>query len=149
MVDQIQSLGSLSGFDRIQKAQPLTDDQKAQITSILSQYDSTNLTADDAKAIVKKFREAGIKPGPGMKETIESAGFDAEKLLSLGRPDQKDKTASSTSTGTINVEALQSLQSILNQYDMTNLSQSDQKNLVSQLQEQGLLNPGYIIDLKS
>ena len=66
--------------------QELTDEQKAAVASILSNYDASALTAEDAKAIHTAFREAGLRPGPGMKTAIESAGFDPETLRKLDPP---------------------------------------------------------------
>jgi hypothetical protein len=142
-------MSSMQGM-MMQNSQSLTDDQKDQITEILSQYDPDNLTADDAKSIMEQFRDAGIKPAKGMKETIEAAGFNADKLLEMGRPSKPAESSESSSTGNINLSALQDLQDILNQYDMNHLSSTDQTNLISQLQEKGLLtSTGNIIDLQS
>jgi hypothetical protein len=66
----------------------LTADQAAKVKEILSAYDPDNLTAETAKAINEAFRQAGIRPGPGMKEAIEAAGFDADKLRQLAPPPQ-------------------------------------------------------------
>jgi predicted transcriptional regulator YheO len=164
MVSSISSIGinSTVGIGSSQNMQSLTDEQKQKIADILSKYDAKNLTADDAKAIFKAFKEAGITPAKGMKEAIEAAGFDAEKLRSEGMsdadkaghkppppPPPSSSDSSSDSSSTVNVSALKSLQDILSQYDLTNLSSEDQTSLVSKLQEQGLLNTGYLIDLKS
>jgi len=65
---------------------PLTDEQKAAVKSILSKYNATTLTADDAKAIHRAFRDAGLRPGPGLQEAITSAGFDPRKLRELDPP---------------------------------------------------------------
>ena len=66
--------------------QQLSDEQKAKVVSILSRYDSSKLTAADAKAINNAFREAGIRQGPGQQEAIEAAGFDPQKISSLDPP---------------------------------------------------------------
>jgi hypothetical protein len=66
--------------------QPLSDELKARVVSILSRYDSSSLTAADAKAINNAFREAGIRRGPGQREAIEAAGFDPEKISALDPP---------------------------------------------------------------
>ena len=72
--------------------QSLSNEQKTRVVSILSQYDSTSLTVEDAKAINNAFREAGIRKGPGQREAIEAAGFDAKKISALDPPpDRKRK----------------------------------------------------------
>jgi carbamoylphosphate synthase small subunit len=152
-VNQIQGLGSTMGGGKQFKAEPLTDEQKQTIQDILSKYDSKNVTAEDAKSIFQEFRDAGIKPGPGMKEAIESAGFNAEDLRAKGRPEggppHTPQANSSNSRSGIDLSALKSLQDILSQYDLTNISEEDQSKLLTQLQQQGFMNPGIVVDLKS
>lgn len=87
MVDQIQGMGSMMGAGMSFKTGLLTADQKSQIKSILSQYDPDKVTREDAKSIFQAFKEAGIKPSPGMKEAIEEAGFDAEDMRAKGKPE--------------------------------------------------------------
>ena len=69
----------------------LTVEQKAKIKTILSAYNPSTLTADQAKAIHGKFREAGVHAGPEMKQTIIEAGFDPDKLRDLDPPSMNEK----------------------------------------------------------
>jgi hypothetical protein len=155
MVSSIQGMGSMMGMGGMtRQAQSLTDEQKQKIADILSQYDPENVSEEDAKAIFQAFKDAGITPAKGMKEAIEAAGFDAEDLRARGMTDQGGRMPpppppDSGSSSGVNVSALQSLQEVLSQYDLTNMTEDDQSQLLSQLQNQGLMNPGYIIDLKS
>jgi hypothetical protein len=66
--------------------QSLIAEQAVLVKTILSQYNASTLTADEAKAIHEKFREAGIQGGPGTKDAIIAAGFDPEKLRALAPP---------------------------------------------------------------
>ena len=69
-----------------------TEQQKATVKSILSKYKAATLTADDAKAIHRAFRDAGLRGGPGLNEAVTSAGFDSDKLRDLDPPpDRKDR----------------------------------------------------------
>jgi hypothetical protein len=152
MMSAISDLG-MSGVSTLQRPQALTDDQKKQIQDILSQYDPSNLTAEDAKSIFKAFKDAGIRPGPGMKDAITAAGFDAEKLFSLGghkghhRHGSESSSSAAQGESGINVSALQQLQTLLNQYDLTNLSADQQQNLETQLGQAGLLTSGNTINV--
>lgn len=78
-----------NGGDRPHEALSLADNQVAMVKSILAKYDASSLTAADAKAIHKAFREAGIRKGPGMRDAVMAAGFDPAKLRSLDPPPQK------------------------------------------------------------
>jgi hypothetical protein len=77
-----------AGKDR-QEVKPMTTEQTNQIKTILSGYNPSTLTADQAKEIHEKFRVAGIHPGPETKDAIIAAGFDPEKLRNLAPPPGK------------------------------------------------------------
>jgi hypothetical protein len=70
----------------LEKPQSLTAEKTQKIKKILSGYDASRLTADDARAIQNKFREAGIHAGPEINNVIVEAGFDPEKLKKLAPP---------------------------------------------------------------
>jgi hypothetical protein len=153
MVDQIQGMGSMIGAGMSFRSEALTADQKSQIKSILSQYDPDKVTKEDAKSIFQAFKDAGIKPSPGMKEAIEEAGFDAEDLRAKGKPEGPPppplQGAGNNKSSGVNLSELKSLQDILSEYDLTNMTDEDESSLLSTLQQQGFMNPGIMIDLKS
>jgi hypothetical protein len=62
------------------------NEQKARVASILSQYDASSLTAEDAKAINNAFRKAGIRNGPELSEAVKAAGFDGKAISTLDPP---------------------------------------------------------------
>jgi Spy/CpxP family protein refolding chaperone len=142
MIDNIQSGGSMYGNGLFASSQTLTSDQKSQIQSILSQYDPANLTASDAKSILHSLRKAGIRPGEGLKDELSTSGFDLGKLFSLAKPSESDQTEGTGISGGIDVTALQQLKSILDRYDLTDLSTDEQSQLVSQLNSSGLIDTG-------
>jgi hypothetical protein len=155
MIDSIQGFSSMQGMSSFPKAKALTDEQKSQISDILSNYDKDNLTADDAKEIFNAFKDAGIQPGPGMKEAIEDAGFDAEELRDLGKPSDmppgppphSEGAFGSSSSKSIDASTLQSLQDILNQYDLSSLTSDQEEELLGKLSDAGLMKNGSMIDL--
>ncbi len=67
-------------------ARQFTDAQKATVASILSKYDHNALTAGDAKAINDAFRGAGLRGGPGLRDAIEAAGYNPERISKLDPP---------------------------------------------------------------
>jgi 3-methyladenine DNA glycosylase Tag len=132
----------------------LTDEQKKKVQSILSQYDPKSLTAADAQSIFKQLQQAGIRPGKELRDGIEAAGFNMPQLTSLAAP--RGETHPSFYGGNaleaspakgINNSALQTLQSILNQYDLKNLNTDQQKSLMAQLDQAGLLQSGTTINV--
>lgn len=154
MVSAISGTSMMGRMGQMQ-TQSLTDEQKQTIQDILSEYDPDEMTEADAKEIFKAFEEAGVRPSMGMREAIEEAGFDAEELREMGRPaggpppGGQPPMESTGSSNQISVSMMQSLQTILNQYDLTNLSSDDQTNLMQQLTEAGLTSTGSILDLSA
>lgn len=73
-------------------SQGVTSDQSTRIKKILSAYNASKLTTEEARAIQNQFREAGIHAGPGNNEAIRSLGFDPEKLRNLAPPPESGKT---------------------------------------------------------
>lgn len=69
-----------------EKTEALTDAQKETVKAILSQYNASTLTANDARAIHEAFREAGLRGGSAIEAVIREAGFDADKLRELAPP---------------------------------------------------------------
>lgn len=58
----------------------LTDSQLETISSVLSEYDSENLTQTDAQEIIAAFEEAGIQPSQAMEEAMAAEGFTASEI---------------------------------------------------------------------
>jgi len=154
MTDNIQGVGPMYGNRTFPAPHPLTDEQKSQVQSILSQYDPSIVSAEDAKNIFKAFRQADIQPGPDLKNAISAAGFDEGNLRSLARPEGHGHGYghrhgdASGSGNRVNMSTLQSLQSILNQYDLSNMSPDQEKEILSKLNDAGLrgIGSGFVIN---
>lgn len=69
-----------------ERMETLTKKQKRKLKTILSNYDSNSLTAQDAKAIHVAFREAGLRAGPATADAIRHTGFNPDKLRDLAPP---------------------------------------------------------------
>lgn len=82
--------------ERPQKEQveTLTENQTKTVKKILANYKSESLTAEDAKAIMKKIREAKIPGGKGVEKVINEAGFDFEAIKKLAPPSSRPKRGS-------------------------------------------------------
>lgn len=126
----------------------LTEAQQETVSSILSQYDADSLTAEDATAINEAFRDAGITLGPGLREAIEAAGFDAGEIRSLDSPPEKSGPPPLmwAENSNFNAEALQKLYDILDDYDLTEMTEEAEATLMQQLMNEGLLGTGNIVD---
>ena len=156
MIEGIQSVGSVRSFGAMPSLQQLSEEDKEEIQSILSEYDADSLTEEDAKSIFEAFREAGIEPAAGMREAIEAAGFDAEKLRSMAMPSGQPPPpppggrppgGMQQKGQGLNVSALQDMQDILSEYDLSDLSSEEEDELITKLNDSGLLQAGNLFAL--
>ena len=69
-----------------EKVETLTNEQTKQVKVILSKYNPSALTAEEAKAIHAAFQQAGLPGGPAMNEVVADAGFSPDKLRDLDPP---------------------------------------------------------------
>ena len=68
----------------------LTAEQKAGVSAVLAPYKPDRLTADDAKAIKRALRDAGLRRSLVLDKAITAAGFSPERLEILDpRPAQQ------------------------------------------------------------
>ena len=81
--EDFQSMLSSFGFEAPTGSQSISSSQSDEISSILSNYDSSNLSESDAQAIVAAFQDAGIEPSKELESAMEEAGFDAQEVGTL------------------------------------------------------------------
>jgi Ca2+-binding EF-hand superfamily protein len=79
------------------QSKSLTDDQKKTVDSILSKYDTSNLTADNVKAINQAISDAGISFNKALGDEIESQGFSIKTMMSLSPPPTSSDSNSTSS----------------------------------------------------
>ena len=75
-------------------SESLTAEQIKQVKAILSKYNVSALTADQAKAIHASFREAGLPGGPAMNDAVKAAGLNPDTLRDLAPPPDGNREGS-------------------------------------------------------
>lgn len=90
-------------------SQSLTSEQKETISQVLSEYDSSNLTAEDASSIVEAFSEAGIQPSEAFATELADAGFDAGEIGDLAGVGEKGQQPPPPQSSSISSEELSSV----------------------------------------
>jgi hypothetical protein len=77
-------MNGVSGYAQMsQSFQPnrgITDEQSQKLTEFLSDYDTSNLSEEDATEIVSQVKELGINPGAGLANVLNESGIDAKAL---------------------------------------------------------------------
>ena len=89
--EDFQSMLSSFGFevpsgstsDTSTSSSSTSSSQSDTISSILAEYDASNLSESDAKSIVSAFQEAGIEPSEELVSAMAEAGFDAKEVGTL------------------------------------------------------------------
>jgi hypothetical protein len=61
----------------------LTAEQVAKVKSVLAAYKPASLSVDDAKAIKRALRDAGMRHSTALDAAITAAGFSPERLEAL------------------------------------------------------------------
>lgn len=112
----INSIGSSSTMrpPMPQQSQPLTDEQKETVNSILSNYDSSNMTTENVESLKAEFNQAGIKPSEDLKGMMEEAGFKVPErsgpqgAKGKGKPPEFSKLMEKLESTDISEEEIQS-----------------------------------------
>ena len=112
----INSIGSSSTMrpPMPQQSQPLTDEQKETVSSILSNYDSSNMTTENVESMKAELNEAGIKPSEDLKGMMEEAGFEVPErsgpkgVKGKGKPPEFSKLMEKLESTDISEEEIQS-----------------------------------------
>lgn len=74
------------GEDRPPGAPPplvLSSAEQAKVKSVLSAYKPATLTAEDARALKRALRDAGLRRSPALDDALKAAGFSPAKMESL------------------------------------------------------------------
>lgn len=106
------TFGSTSNM---QSSSTFSADQKNSIQSILSKFDSKNLSVADAKKITTEFKKLGIQPGRELAETMAASGFDAKQVgdLAFGQGQPPGAGAMAASSKAMVSSALSELKSLM------------------------------------
>jgi len=99
--EEFQSVLSDFGFEAPTNSTSnnLSSSQRDTISSVLENYDSSNLSQSDALEIVAAFKEAGIQPSSELASVMEEAGFDAHEVGTLAGVGAQGQAGSGSSSG--------------------------------------------------
>lgn len=61
----------------------LSSAEQAKVKSVLSAYKPATLTAEDARALKRALRDAGLRRSPALDDALNAAGFSPAKMEAL------------------------------------------------------------------
>jgi hypothetical protein len=129
--------------------QSLTTDQQSLISATLSEFDTDNLSEEDALSIIETFSQANIQPGAALEKSLSSAGFDAKSIGDLAnvsegnRPPPPPPPKQSADEITSMVDYLaEILEETLSANNGNSLSDEDKQSILAQVFEKFDLEEG-------
>ncbi|SFB08554.1 hypothetical protein SAMN05421688_2840 [Poseidonocella pacifica] len=151
-------------------ANPLTTAQNDALSELLTKVDSSNLSDDDAKALVEGIKSAGISKGSGLTQALAEAGIDARSLAEqsgtggpqgaggpegAGRPGGSGGPKGGGQGGPQGAQgkgtedtSVQLMQSIVDQLSDSSEEENYQEQLLSALEEAGLDLTQSTVDIR-
>ncbi|WP_063371782.1 hypothetical protein [Pseudoalteromonas luteoviolacea] len=134
MIDAVSNSQNMS-FGRPQNQ--LSSEQSDTIKATLEQFDSQNLSEEDAKSIVETFKEAGIKPGKALAEQMSELGFDAKAVGELAGVEPPPKPPKGGESSSINLQqVVDFLSNTLEELDTSNLDEEQKQVLFGELKSE-------------
>jgi hypothetical protein len=141
MVSGISSASSIQYQPRVENESKLTDEQKKTLEDILAKYDSSSITQEQTKALFDELKDSGIKPSKEVKEIIDAAGFKPPEKPQ-GPPPEESTSSTSSSIPDY-------LLSFLSKQEDSSVTQADVNTLIKNLQENGEVSQGVLVDKKA
>lgn len=117
----------------------MTDEQKTQVSELITKYDSSNMNPDSMKSLMEEIKALGVKPGEDLKNIMDSAGFKPPQAPKegMGRP-QKSRSGLN--------ELPDFLKDFIQKSREGSVTDDDVNTLVAELQNNGYGTSGSIID---
>jgi Ca2+-binding EF-hand superfamily protein len=129
------------------------------ISSILAEYDASNLSESDAKSIVSAFKEAGIQPSEELVSAMAEAGFDAKEVGTLAGVGPQGMTppagggqTSSAASDTYdsmdtNEDGVVSIEELQAAFSSSSTSSTDSTSSLSSNQQNALDNLSFLMNV--
>lgn len=137
MISGISGAGSFQ-YQSVRETK-LTEDQKQQLEEILAKYDPENITEEQTKSLFEELKSSGIRPSKEVKEIIDATGF---------KPPQRPEGPPPEEMSGMNQNLPDYLMDFLEKQKTGNVTESDLNALIQELQNNGEINQGVLIDKK-
>ena len=139
----INSISSANGHQFSMRSSNLTDDQKNQIESVLSKYDSENITNEDKQKLKDELKSLNVGPSKELFEILKSAGFGPNEMKG------KEAEGLPPMPGNASGEAPTFMQDFMEKQKAGTVTQDDLDTLIKNLQGSGQNITGWFVDKAS
>ena len=153
MINSLFSQNSYALAARPQQGSQINVQQSQDLKNVLSNFDPNNISETDAKNIVDKVKEIGVRPGQPLVLVFASEGFDAKTIGQKAgahgdRPPPPPGGGQGGPKGRVNSEALSALKLLVESKDGENITADEWSDFYTDLEDKGVDTSGPIIDLK-
>ena len=130
--------------------QSLTEEQQIFISDTLAEFDTDNLTEDDALSIIEAFSQTNIQPSAALEKAVSNAGFNAKNIGDLAnvsqsnRPPPPPKQSAEEITSMVDYLA-EILEETLAANNGNSLSDQDKQSILAQVFEKFDIEEGESI----
>lgn len=140
----ISGISSSSGYQfQMPSSQEtaLTSEQKTKLEEILSKYDASSITQEQTKSLFDELKSSGIRPSKEVRELIDAAGFKPPEKPEGPPPDENGQSVKS--------DLPDFLMEFLDKQKSGTVTDSDIATLIQELQNNGEVSQGVLIDKKA
>lgn len=145
MIDNISAQG-VGGYNLPPQNSNLNDEQKAQLSEILSGYDPKNMTDDSKYQLFEDLKAAGIPKGRDLKKALDEVGIEA--------PTRRKKRSNEYQTKVNNQESAKSSEMIarnlelLEKYNPENVTDEDIDHVLKKVKATGFSITGLFLNIE-
>ncbi|KAA1156371.1 hypothetical protein EU508_20000 [Pseudoalteromonas fuliginea] len=142
MINSINSSSASFMSQQSSQTAKLTTEQSDFIKETLAQFDTENLTSDDAQSIQAAFKEQGIAPTKELADLMGELEFDAKSIGDAGRAEGQHPPPPQNSLESVDTDEVVSyLDELLTEYS-NQLSDEDKESILASVQEKFGLSEG-------
>lgn len=134
----------------------MTAEQSEKLSEVLENYDTENLSYEDAKSLVSQISELGIEPGRDLAAALGEAGLDARDLANQAgigrggdRPPPPPPGAGGKGSDSVEDAVVSLISEAVEAYSETSEDQTLGSYVMSALEEAGYDTSKPVIDFYS
>ena len=136
MINSISS-GSQTQGTKPPPPPPMTDEQKTDVSDILSKYDSSSISSTEFESMMAEIKDAGVVPSRDLRSMLDEAGFE---------PPQGSEGPQGVQGGGRPPKPTEIMSDLMNQLKSGDISEEDLSVILQNLQIDSSKSTGSIMD---
>lgn len=122
----------------------MTDEEKEQVYSIISKYNTEEMSEEDTQSLLEEIQATGVKPGDDLMGILEESGVEMPEPPQKGSmpPPQEDESKEITT----NEDMPSYLNEFISKAQSGEISDDEVNTIINTLQQNGYTTNGNIFD---